>query len=67
MKCLKKNQRTKLQIPKVGLPSIEYILKDSIKNEFNLKIFQTKNSIIFHARLIGDLSETLNIEETDFE
>ena len=48
-------------------PLKEYILKDSIKNEFNLKIFQTKNSIIFHARLIGDLSETLYIEETDFE
>ena len=51
----------------VGLPSKEYILKDLIKNEFNLKIFQAKNSIIFHARLIGDLSETLYTEETDFE
>ena len=51
----------------VGLPSKEYILKDLIKNEFILKIFQAKNSIIFHARLIDDLSETLYTEETDFE
>ncbi len=51
----------------VGIPSKEYNLKDSKKNEFNLKIFQGKNSIIFHAKLIGDLSEVLYTEETDFE
>ena len=51
----------------VGMPSKEYNLKDSKKNEFNLKIFQGKNSIIFHAKLIGDLSEVLYTEETDFE
>ena len=51
----------------VGMPSKEYNLKDSKKNEFNLKIFQGKNSIIFHAKLIGDLSEILYTEETDFE
>ena len=50
----------------VGLPSKEYTLKGD-KDEFNLKIFQAKNSIIFHARLINDLSEMLYTEETDFE
>ena len=50
----------------VGLPSKEYTLKGD-KDEFNLKIFQAKNSIIFHARLINDLSEVLYTEETDFE
>ena len=51
----------------VGMPSKEYTLKDSNKNEFNLKIFQGKNSIIFNARILGDLSEILYTEETDFE
>ena len=51
----------------VGLPSKEYTLKGIDKDNFNLKIFEGKNSIIFHARLINDLSETLYTEETDFE
>ena len=51
----------------VGLPSKEYIHKGIDKDNFNLKIFEGKNSIIFHARLINDLSETLYTEETDFE
>ena len=51
----------------VGLPSKEYTLKDSSKDEFNLKVYQGKNSIIFHARILKDLSETLYNEETDFE
>ena len=51
----------------VGMPSKEFNLKDSNNNEYNLKIFQGKNSIIFNARLLGDLSEVLYSEETDFE
>jgi len=51
----------------VGLPSKEYIHKGIDKDNFNLKIFEGKNSIIFHVRLINDLSETLYTEETDFE
>ena len=51
----------------IGLPSKEYTLKDSSKKEFNLKVYQGKNSIIFHAKISKDLSETLYTEETDFE
>jgi len=75
---IKKEETPKAETPKdetpaapemstVGLPSKEYILKGIDKDNFNLKIFEGKNSIIFHARLINDLSETLYTEETDFE
>ena len=50
----------------VGLSSKEFNLKGG-KDEFNLKIFEGKNSIIFHGRIKNDLSETLYVEETDFE
>lgn len=50
----------------VGLSSKEFNLKGE-KDEFNLKIFEGKNSIIFHGRIKNDLSETLYVEETDFE
>ena len=75
---IKKEETPKAETPKdetpaapemstVGLPSKEYTLKGIDKDNFNLKIFEGKNSIIFHARLINDLSETLYTEETDFE
>ena len=75
---IKKEETPKAETPKdetpaapemstVDLPSKEYILKGIDKDNFNLKIFEGKNSIIFHARLINDLSETLYTEETDFE
>ena len=51
----------------VGLPSKEYTLKGTDKDDYKLKIFQGKNSVIFHGRITNDLSETLYTEETDFE
>ena len=51
----------------VEFPSKEYTLMGVDKKEFNLKIFQGTNSIIFQAKDINDLSETLYTEETDFE
>ncbi len=50
----------------VGLPFKEFNLMGE-KEEFNLKIFEGKNSIIFHGRIKDDLSESVYIEETDFE
>ena len=51
----------------IGLPSKEYCLKGTDDNDFNLIIYKSQNSIIFHAKLIDDLSDLLYTEETDFE
>ena len=51
----------------IGLPNKEYCLKGTDDNDFNLIIYKAQNSIIFHAKLIDDLSELLYTEETDFE